>query len=265
MEILDSPIYKSHGKSVEDVLADGYDFKLGDYVSKGIEIFQKNLGLFVVFTLIYFIGRMVIGAFPGGTVLVSIFFDPMIIAGYYIVAKKESFGKPAAFDTFFDGFKYFFAPLALQGFISTIVTFFLLIPFSLLILSLFISLDDVDSSYLNFPFSSTIVEFANSFAVLSLLILLPGIYLWVSWCLALNFIVHYKMTAWEAMESSRKIVGKKWAHFLAFGLIVGAPCIILGLLICGIGLLATVPIIYLCFYSAFEHIMELKETEADTP
>ena len=55
----------------------------------------------------------------------------------------------------------------------------------------------------------------------TLLLVLPGIYLAVSYQLALPLVADKGLGPWEAMETSRKIVSKKWFTFFGLGLVAG--------------------------------------------
>ena len=87
-----------------------------------------------------------------------------------------------------------------------------------------------------------------------LLLLLPGIYLSVAYVFALPLIVDKGMGVWEAMEHSRKTVTKHW--FKVAGL-MGALSIILflGAIPLGIGLIWTVPLMFVTLYGLAYPVM----------
>lgn len=76
-----------------------------------------------------------------------------------------------------------------------------------------------------------------------LLLIIPGIYLSICYFFAVPLIVDKKYGAWEAMETSRKVVTSRWFQyfglFLMYGLIVFVSALPLG-----IGLIWTVPMGY---------------------
>ena len=89
-----------------------------------------------------------------------------------------------------------------------------------------------------------------------LLLILPGIYLAVAYILTVPLIIERKLGFWDAMEASRKIVTKRWFSFFGFGLLLLLINIV-GALLCGIGLLVTVPVTYAAIVSAYENIVGL--------
>src|SRR5262249_18722745 len=86
-----------------------------------------------------------------------------------------------------------------------------------------------------------------------IVVLIPAIYLSVSWIFALVLIIDRQMDFWPAMELSRKTVGKHWWSVFAL-LIVCALVNFAGLLACCVGLLASVPTTLGAMMYAYEDI-----------
>jgi hypothetical protein len=86
-----------------------------------------------------------------------------------------------------------------------------------------------------------------------LLCLLPGIYLGVSWVFALPLIYDKKLDFWDAMELSRKVVGKHWWGMFGF-LLVAWLLAIGGLLVCCVGVFVTSAIMQVAIVCAYEDI-----------
>jgi hypothetical protein len=81
--------------------------------------------------------------------------------------------------------------------------------------------------------------------------ILPGIYLLVAWSFALVLVMDRGLDFWPAMELSRKVVNKNWWPLLALLLVLGVLGLS-GLLVCGIGLLVTLPVALASFLYAYE-------------
>ncbi|MCG8345252.1 MAG: hypothetical protein MI685_08875 [Chlorobiales bacterium] len=91
-----------------------------------------------------------------------------------------------------------------------------------------------------------------------ILLILPGIYLIVSYMFVSLLIVDYHMEFWQAMETSRKIVTKNWfSLFVLFLVLVVVN--LLGLLALGIGLLVTMPLSVCTICVAYRDIVGLSE------
>lgn len=73
-----------------------------------------------------------------------------------------------------------------------------------------------------------------------LLLIIPGIYLAIGYCMTMPLIADRRLRPWEAMETSRRAIGKHWFQvfglLLVVGLLVGFSAIPLGL-----GLIWTAP------------------------
>lgn len=85
-------------------------------------------------------------------------------------------------------------------------------------------------------------------------LILPGIYLAVSYSFAQYFVLFLGYDFWSAMELSRKIVSKNWWNIFGF-FIVMALINVAGFLACGIGILFTAPVTLCMIYIAFEDIV----------
>jgi len=70
------------------------------------------------------------------------------------------------------------------------------------------------------------------------------------------------MSAWEAMEASRKIITKQWFVFLGFGFII-ALIGISGVIALGVGALYTIPFIYCASYAAFNDVVGTGEEDIE--
>ena len=92
----------------QELINKGYDTDVGEYIRKGMHIFQQDIGSFVGYTLLFFIITTVAAFIPFGSLLVA---GPMS-AGFFIVARKIHKGEEYEFGTFFKGFDYF-VPLLL--------------------------------------------------------------------------------------------------------------------------------------------------------
>jgi hypothetical protein len=115
--------------------------------------------------------------------------------------------------------------------------------------------DDFFNGFKHFAglFLFTIISFILIF-IGFIAFILPGIYLSVGYVFTPFFIVFSRMSFWEAMEASRKLVHRQWFSIFGF-LIVLVLINFAGVLLLGIGLLITVPLSYCALYAAFDDIV----------
>ena len=88
------------------------------------------------------------------------------------------------------------------------------------------------------------------------ILVLPGIYLAVSYVLSVPLLLDKNRDFWPAMAPSRKLVGNKWFAFFGFVLVLGLVNIV-GALFVGLGLLVTLPWTVCTMTAAYEDIVGL--------
>ena len=92
-----------------------------------------------------------------------------------------------------------------------------------------------------------------------ILLIIPGIYIAVSYSFTIHLILDRKMDFWPAMETSRKIVTKRWFSVFGFSIVLGLINLG-GALLLGLGLLVTVPLSYCAMVAAYDDIIGVEST-----
>ena len=95
-----------------------------------------------------------------------------------------------------------------------------------------------------------------------LLLIIPGVYLAVSYFFAMPMVIEKRFDFWTALETSRKLVTKQWFSIFGFSLLVGLLNVA-GALLCGVGLLVTVPWSICTIVSAYTDIVGLNGSAQD--
>jgi hypothetical protein len=90
----------------EKLIAEGYEFKFGEYINKGFDLFKKNAGGFIGYLLIVIVISCVLAFIPILGSLASLVISPALYAGFFIVGKKILHDEPYEFGDFFKGFNY---------------------------------------------------------------------------------------------------------------------------------------------------------------
>lgn len=94
-----------------------------------------------------------------------------------------------------------------------------------------------------------------------ILLIIPGIYLIVSYLFALMFIVDRGLDFWPAMETSRRSVQTRWFQIFALFLLL----VLLnlgGAMLLGVGLLVTIPLTHCIVAAAYDDIFGLQSAQA---
>jgi hypothetical protein len=93
-----------------------------------------------------------------------------------------------------------------------------------------------------------------------LLLIIPGIYLAVTYMFTTFLIIDYRMEFWQAMEISRKIITQNWFAFFGFAFALFAINL-LGGLVLGVGLLVSIPVTSCAAAVAYKEIIGLYSKE----
>ena len=95
-----------------------------------------------------------------------------------------------------------------------------------------------------------------------LLFVLPGIYLAVSYQIALPLLVDKKLSPWQALETSRKIIGHCW--FVVLGFDIAALLIVtISTMLLGIPLIWTVPFLVIAFGILYRNLAGIESETLD--
>lgn len=207
--------------TIEEALASSYDFDISEVVKDawtkvtGIKL-PFFLGLLTIFAISIITG-IIINFLPKGPATALNFiinlFISAMMAGFIALALKRLNGQPIVFKDDFFS-------------ISTI--------FNILVIAAFLT---------------------NLFTIIGIILLLiPGIYLSIAYCLT-NWIIvdNPGIGAWQAMETSRKIVTKHWFKFFLLMFLLGCICFLSAIPL-GIGLFWTFPLMILSIGTVYKKI-----------
>lgn len=226
-------MFNDSPKDTASLIRDGYAVTPIEYLSQGWEIFKQNAGGFIGFLLLTAVistllrGPAQFTSDPDEVSNLAIAWNAIgsliyaiisgpLSAGITIVALKILKQQATTFSDFFRGFQN---GKFLQFFLVTIVG-------GLLILLGLI------------------------------LLILPGIYLAVAYSFAVPLMVDRRLGFWEALETSRKVITKRWFSFFGFLLLLGLVNFV-GALLCFVGLLVTAPLTSCAIVAAYRNIMGL--------
>ena len=127
---MEQHIYDGDPAQFDQLINEGYEFRMGDYISRGWELFKMNAGGFVGFTLIYCLVAGVANAIPVLGTLIQLAIGAPLLAGFFIVARKLAHDEPVEFSDFFKGFEHI-TQLVLG---NLVVTIFVIVGLILLVL-----------------------------------------------------------------------------------------------------------------------------------
>lgn len=222
-----------------------YTVKSGEWISRGWQIFQQDVGAFIGFVVVVLVINIGLSFVPGIGQFGSSVLSPVLNAGFFIYGFKILREQPREFSDFFQGFSQFL-DLFLFSLVSGIFAFLPMLPGTIVT-----AMGAVASQEAETPSSLLWVGVA-----LILVGLIPSLYLGISYSLGIPLIIDRRAKFWPAMELSRKVVGKHWWGIFGFSLLI-ALLNFAGALLCGLGLLATIPISTSAIAYAYSDILGL--------
>ena len=230
---------------------------------------KNNFGLLFVGVLIY---ALIEGAIAGlGAIpiigplfsLANLFIAGPLMGGVFYIFIQAIRGQPAEIGDVFAGFRKAFLQLFLGYLVPALLIGLCMIPF---IIMLVIEIVRVAATAHGAPPDPrTIIHVLQTqlpvVLTVFLICLIPALYLKISWAFTLPLIIDKQMDFWSAMKTSRKMVSKHW--WLVFGLFILVGLLnVVGVLLCCVGVLFTVPIGLGALMYAYETIFS--STEAHT-
>ncbi|MGD2181282.1 hypothetical protein [Lusitaniella coriacea] len=222
-------------KDLQSTIDEKYTVKIGDYISQGWRIFKKSPGLLITHSVVFTVTIVMISWIA--EVLKE------IVGPYHGTSVERAIASGAS---------YTITPILLAGFV---------IGCLLLKKEQKLRFNDffLGHKYILPLCYSTI--FSQGLIIIGLLLfVIPGIYLLIGYLFVLPLIVDRDLNYWSAMETSRKIITKQWFLFFALYLLLSLINIA-GLLLCGVGLLVTIPVTYGTIIAAYDDIIGIQKMQ----
>ncbi len=254
-QLLDSEMLENkNGKSLNELLSNGYETHSVDYIKKGFEIFKQNIGGFIGFLFVAGILQVIISSIPFIKGLSYAIIAPVLVGGY-IVAKMIDNNETHSFSNFFDGTKNYahiflvtLIPSLIIAVIMLIVGGWAYFKISYLGIKPHLDFNDLDS-FKSIATATGLGARAGLAGIISIVIS-------VLFLFAPLLVVFSKFDAIKALDISRKIVAKKFINWVGFLFLIGifnaagAICLLIGLLV-------TIPSSICAMYVAYNEVIGL--------
>ena len=236
---------------VADLIATDYTLDIGECVSAGWTLIQNKFGLVVGGAAVYLLIQAGLGGIGNipilGTIVTLVnyvFIAGPMLAGLYYFLLKVLRGQPAEVGDIFTGFRVNYFQLVLAYVIMMLLTGLVAIPGGAA----------AGVAIFQMGRHHAVDAFRLTVAVLGFLVaLVPAVYVSVSYMFSLPLVLDRGMGFWEAMELSRKRVGKHW--WTVFALLVVCGLIqLVGFCACCVGVVVSTPVAFGAMMSAYERI-----------
>ncbi|MCY0976319.1 hypothetical protein PGH12_11425 [Chryseobacterium wangxinyae] len=218
----------------DKLISQGYDFNIGRYISEGFTLFKKDIGGFIIATLL----AIVMSFIP--------FCSLLAVGNFYKICKKVDEGQSVQAGDIFDFtdfwmyFKLFFLVL--------LAVIILMIPVQITIIPIIAAAKGAGEN----------INIAMLFGGMGIWFVLFLLFIF-AFTVSLYFVqpiisLHKIQSVRQAYLLSWKISKKNFFMILIFSIIVGIISQ-LGIIVCGVGLLFTVPIGICIKYVSFKDVL----------
>lgn len=257
-------------KRAEQLSATGFDFKFGDYISKGFSLFSGQAMGYILFTLLFFVLMMVgsglvfvVSFIPGSQLLMGIVTSVIYClykVGCYNAAYHADHQLPYNFSNFFKGFDNF-GKLIVPALILSVLAAIPNIPnmFGPNVFDVYRQMMvDPDNAMEQLEYLST--QSNPMLSTLSFLLWIPVAVLLAMWHWTIPLVFFHNMEYQAAMNISRQLVSKNLMMITIF-LIVVYLLGWLGIILCCVGVFATLPAMMNAQYAAFADVIGFKDEQ----
>lgn len=206
-------------------------------------IFMVMIGVLIALMMIPLIGLLFS--------LLWIVINVPVMSGFIYYFIKQNRGQKAEIVDIFSGFTRGFGNLFLLGLTQFALIIVSMIP-GLILVGLSIGAPLVEAYR-----TGTDPDFSGANILMAVmgygLMILPSIYLNIAWMYAAPLAIDRRLGFWQAMNTSRKVVNKHWFQMFFF-LMVWVIIAELGVIVCCVGLIFTVPLGLAIHVAGYEHL-----------
>lgn len=243
-------------------------FRTGDYISRGFQFMNENLGLLIAFTIVSSLINFFCQSLPYVGIFLGVAISPVLNVGYAQFCYMVSRGHKADFGEFFKGFTKI-GPLLLTYLIMAVISLFALLPGLLVwykagMFDWALEMIDAYPLFQEIPELGEMVDM-SLFWIGFALLFISGLIVSLLFLWSLQIAWFFDVGPLEALSASRKLIANNWANVLGFLIITGIITVS-GVLLCGIGLLYTAPAMACAQFFAFAdatHILEDDDHKSD--
>jgi hypothetical protein len=224
----------------EDLLSRAQPLDVFGCLSRSFELWKNNLLPLVGATTVVALIMMVMSFVPFLGSIASIVLTGVFYGGLYYYYLGKMRGQPRVFGDVFSGFSRGFGPLMIASVLVAVI--------SMVIAAIFMGpvLFSIMASAKNGSPNLTL-------APLLFLCAIPVIFIQISWMFSFPLIIDKGLTAWTAMEVSRRVIMRYWFRMF-FVVILGSILAALGLIGFFIGVFFTLPLLIGAVLYAYEDL-----------
>jgi uncharacterized membrane protein len=250
--------------SASSALRDDYELDIIGCLSRGFDLLKENMGTVLLGTIVFFAIQFAVGLF-GNIPIIGLVFTVAnficagpLLAGLLWLFIRLNRGEAASVADVFAGFQRKFLHLFLSRLVQVVIMAICFLPvlimFGAKIYSLMQQLKHVQPGSPPDPeIGRALLTTMLAALPMSLVCAIPAIFFSVCFIFALPLVIDRQMDFIEGLKTSWRMVLKHW--FLVFGLLALTGLLnFVGVLLCCVGLLFTMPIGFGALACAYETI-----------
>ena len=250
--------YLHSSNHLEGNIANGWEFKFGDYISRGFSYTNLQIGQNLGHAFLVLVLLILTGLIPFvGSLVSSLFLSTCLLIGFSTGLNHYNRNQASDYNTFWDGFK-FIGPITIYGLISIAIS---LVVVGVLVAVLGVS---IISDFMEIQKNPSDRELANQImsSVLSKGLILAPIFIIILFLtfpmyLAPFFIVFFGMEPLAGIKASYCLLKHNWVSGVIFIIVIGIIVSFGTLFTCGLGILYFLPVAYNMIYALFEDMTGL--------
>jgi uncharacterized membrane protein len=241
------------------------EFRLGDYISRGLKFMNENFGLLLAFMLLSSVISFFFQIIPIVGIIASILITPVLQIGYAQFSYAAIKERRVEFGEFFKGFNKI-GPLLATYLLTGVIGILGVLP-GLILWYQAGMVEWVMGIFEEYPY---VEELPDLFATVDFTLFWFGFMLMMIGVLvistlfawSLNIVWFYEVGPLEALNASRKLIARNWLSFIGFIIIAGLVAAS-GILLCGVGILYTAPAMACAQFFAFADSVKLFEGDEE--
>ncbi len=269
----------------EHILEDVPNLEFSDVFSDAYDLFKNNFGNLVGYTLILgvsyfvssFMGSLFISvesqditdsSFLAGKILVGQLINFLLgmvvyimVAGFYTFLRSAKNGKPE-FNRFWDSFKKFGQIIGCNLLQILFMAIFLSVIFAIVFA---VGMNGFDTNSLESFFEDLLTpgKIVTTIIALLVFVYVPLIVIYLLYVFSIPLIVDANLGVWEAMETSRKVVMKRFFLILAICIVLALMTSFGTVITCYLGALALVPFGFCVIFTMYNTLFKPHELSHD--
>lgn len=255
IEIDESNSSENHGAKIDRLIEEGFEFNMGNYLSKAWDLLKNDMGMYILFGFVAFLiniaGSVIFAFIPFVGNIGSSLLSTLLMAGYLVYGFKSIHNKRHEFGDFFGGFEYI-GKLITGNLLYLILTFVVAFVF---LIPLFMSLGmAIFTQTVEENMEQFLTMFTPGFIIGIIVFFLAMLYMSVSYIWLNNVLLFSDKRDWNALEASRRLISKNFFSVLGMLIVLGLINL-LGAMALVIGLLVTIPLTMLTIFVSYHEIV----------